>query len=73
VYLAPIFVGLLLSSGLLSALLSEGLGRYFSWISVGSPLMICLWFYLQRFCGEKKQQTNLYLAERRRIRRRISH
>jgi hypothetical protein len=53
VYLAPIFVGLLLSSGLLSALLSDGLGRYFSWISIGSPLIICLWFYLQRFRSEK--------------------
>jgi hypothetical protein len=53
VYLPAIFVGLLLSSGLLSALLSDGLGRYFSWISIGSPLIICLWFYLQRFRGEK--------------------
>jgi hypothetical protein len=48
------FVGVLLSSGLLSALLSDGLGRYFSWISVGSPLIISLWFYLQRFRGERR-------------------
>ena len=53
VYLAPVFVGLLLASGLLSALLSDGLGRYFSWMSIGSPLIICLWFYVQRFRGEK--------------------
>jgi hypothetical protein len=53
VYLAPVFVGLLLASGLLSALLSDGFGRYFSWISIGCPLIICLWFYVQRFRGEK--------------------
>jgi len=48
VYLAPILIGLLSFSGLLSGLLSDGLVRYFAWLSVGSPLIVCLWFYLRR-------------------------
>jgi hypothetical protein len=48
VYLAPILIGLLSFSGLLAGLLSDGLARYFSWLSVGSPLIVCLWFYLRR-------------------------
>jgi hypothetical protein len=49
VYLAPILIGLLSFSGLLSGLLSDGLIRYFSWLSVGSPLIVCLWFYVRQF------------------------
>jgi hypothetical protein len=50
---APIFMGLFLFCGLLWALLSDGLGRYFSWLSVGSPVFASLWFYLRRYRGAK--------------------
>jgi hypothetical protein len=56
VFRFPVFVGLLLSSGLLSALLSEGLGRYFSWIALSLPVFVCLWAYFRRFrLGQKFQ------------------
>jgi hypothetical protein len=48
VYLVPILIGLLSFSGLLSGLLCDGLFRYFSWLAVGSPLIVCLWFYLRQ-------------------------
>jgi hypothetical protein len=35
VYGGPLVLGALSIAGLLAALLSEGAGRYFSWISVG--------------------------------------
>jgi hypothetical protein len=47
VFRFPVLVGVLLLAGLLSALLSDGLGRYFSWIALSLPVSICLWFYLQ--------------------------
>jgi hypothetical protein len=53
VYLAPTLIGLLSFCGLLAGLLSDGLARYFAWLSVGSPLFVCLWFYLQRVRGAK--------------------
>jgi hypothetical protein len=49
VFLAPVLIGLLVLSGLLSGLSSSGFGRYFSWLSVGSPLAVNFWVYLQRF------------------------
>jgi iron complex outermembrane recepter protein len=42
-------IALLSFSGLLSGLLSDGLARYFSWLSVGSPLIVGLWAYLRLF------------------------
>jgi hypothetical protein len=53
VYLAPILIGLLSFSGLLSGLLFDGLARYFAWLSVGSPLLVCFWFFLRRVRGAK--------------------
>ena len=35
----PIVIGLLSLAGLISALLFGQLGRYFSWIAVGSPII----------------------------------
>jgi hypothetical protein len=44
----PIIIGLLSLSGLLSALLFDGAGRYFSWIAVGSPIILAAWFFIRR-------------------------
>lgn len=48
VYGGPLLLGLLSVAGLLSALLSEDAGRYFSWIAVGAPLVVTAWFFARR-------------------------
>jgi hypothetical protein len=44
----PIVIGLLSLAGLISALLFGELGRYFSWIAVGSPIILLAWLLAQR-------------------------
>jgi hypothetical protein len=51
VYGGPLLLGLLSVAGLLTALLSEGGGRYFSWIAVGAPVVIAAWFFARRRRG----------------------
>ena len=48
VYGGPLLLGVLSIAGLLTALLSEGVGRYFSWIAVGAPVVITAWFFVRR-------------------------
>jgi hypothetical protein len=48
VYGGPLLLGLLSVAGLLTALMSEGVGRYFSWIAVGAPVLVTAWFYVRR-------------------------
>jgi hypothetical protein len=48
VYGSPLLLGVLSVAGLLTALLSEGAGRYFSWIGVGAPLALTAWFFARR-------------------------
>ncbi|MEH2517125.1 hypothetical protein V1279_002698 [Bradyrhizobium sp. AZCC 1610] len=48
VYGGPLLLGVLSIAGLLTALLSEGAGRYFSWLAVGAPVAIAAWFFAQR-------------------------
>jgi hypothetical protein len=49
----PIIIGLLSLSGLLSALLFES-GRYFSWIAVGSPIILAAWFFIRHRNGRSR-------------------
>jgi hypothetical protein len=51
VYGGPLLIGLLSIAGLLTALLSEGAGRYFSWIAVGAPVVVTAWFFARRKRG----------------------
>ena len=51
VYGAPLLIGVLSVAGLLTALLSEGPGRYFSWIAVGAPVAVTAWFFTRRKRG----------------------
>jgi hypothetical protein len=53
VFRVPIVIGLLSLSGVMTALLSADLGRYFAWIAVGSPLIAILWFCFPQFRGTK--------------------
>jgi len=48
VYGGPLLLGVLSVAGLLTALLSEGAGRYFSWIAVGAPVVVTTWFFARR-------------------------
>jgi hypothetical protein len=48
VYGGPLLLGLLSVAGLMTALLSEGAGRYFSWIAVGAPVLVTTWFFARR-------------------------
>jgi len=48
VYGSPLLIGALSIAGLLTALLSEGPGRYFSWIALGTPVAATAWFFMHR-------------------------
>jgi hypothetical protein len=48
VYGGPLLIGVLSVAGLLTALLSEGTGRYFYWIAVGAPVVVTTWFFARR-------------------------
>jgi len=48
VYGGPLLIGVLSIAGLLTALLSEGFGRYFSWIALGMPVAATVWFFARR-------------------------
>ena len=48
VYGAPLIIGALSLAGLLTALLYEGAGRYFSWIALGTPIAISTWVFFRR-------------------------
>ena len=48
VYGGPLLIGVLSIAGLLSALLSEGPGRYFSWLALGAPIALAAWFFVRR-------------------------
>ncbi len=40
----PIVLGVLTLSGLLSALVSDGWGDWWSWFALGVPVAVCAWF-----------------------------
>jgi hypothetical protein len=48
VYGGPLLIGMLSIAGLLAALLSEGPGRYFSWVAVGLPVSVTAWCFMRR-------------------------
>jgi len=48
VYGGPLVIGVLSLAGLLVALLFEGMGRYFSWIALGTPIAVTAWFFIRR-------------------------
>ena len=48
VYGGAILLGVLSIAGLLSALMSEGPGRYFSWLALGAPVALTAWFFARR-------------------------
>jgi hypothetical protein len=51
IYGGPLLISVLSVAGLLTALLSEGAGRYFSWIAVGAPVAATAWYFARRKRG----------------------
>lgn len=47
----PIALGMLTASGLVSALVSEGWGDVWSWVALGVPVAVMVWFGLVRRRG----------------------
>ncbi len=54
VWRAPIALGLLTASGLLSALISDGIGDVWSWIALASPLVVAAWCVRRRSDSNKE-------------------
>lgn len=52
VFGAPVVIAVLTLAGLLAALLFGKTGRYLSWISVASPIMICAWAWWRVRIGD---------------------
>jgi hypothetical protein len=48
VWRVPIVLGLLTASGLLAALVSDGIGDVWSWIALASPLAVAAWCLRRR-------------------------
>ena len=44
----PVALGLLIASGLTTALVSEGWGDVWSWLALGLPIVVMAWFGLRR-------------------------
>jgi hypothetical protein len=60
VWSAPIFLGVIATVGLISALLSDGLGDYLAWLALGIPVAVCLWYAPPRRTA--KQETDASAA-----------
>jgi hypothetical protein len=45
---APIVLGVLTASGLLSALVSDGIGDVWAWITLAAPLAVAVWCMRRR-------------------------
>ena len=57
VWPAPIFLGVIASVGLISALLSDGgFGDYLAWLTLAIPVAVVLWYLPPR--RTRKQQTD---------------
>jgi hypothetical protein len=54
---APVVIGVLSLSGLLSALLFDGIGRYFSWIAVGMPIILVAWLISRRMFATRSRRA----------------
>jgi hypothetical protein len=48
VWSAPIMLGLISASGLITALLSDGIGDVVSWIALAVPVVVGLWHIVRQ-------------------------
>jgi len=48
IWVWPLLLGLLSASGLITALVSEGWGDWWSWFALGLPVLVMAWFGWRR-------------------------
>lgn len=48
VWTAPVVLGVLTAVGLVSALLSDSTGDVLSWLTVGAPVAVVMWYWPRR-------------------------
>ncbi len=44
VFRAPLQLAVLIVLGLTAALFGAGIWRWFSWVAMGAPVVLCLWY-----------------------------
>lgn len=50
----PLIIAVISSAGLLFALIGDGLWDYLSWLALGFPVAIGLWFWLCKRASERR-------------------
>lgn len=55
VWRVPLVLGLLSALGLASALFSDGIGDWVSWLALGAPVAASAWYGLRRGPGRSPQ------------------
>ena len=58
IWTAPIYLGIVSSIGLIAALLSDGLGDYLAWLSLGIPVAVVLWYAPPRRSPKQEAGTS---------------
>jgi len=53
-YLMPLIIAMISSAGLLFALIGDGLWDYLSWLALGIPVAIGLWFSNRRSLDQRR-------------------
>jgi hypothetical protein len=54
VFRAPLLLGLLIVTGLAAALTGEEPLRWFCWLALATPLLLCLWYPLRAALGRQR-------------------
>lgn len=57
VWRMPLVLGLLSAIGLASALFSDGIGDWVSWLALGAPVAASVWYGLRRGPGRSPQSS----------------
>ena len=57
IWRAPILLGVLTASGLLSALVADGIGDVWSWIALAAPLAVAVFCMRRRSHPNNKEET----------------
>jgi hypothetical protein len=53
-YFMPLIIAVVSSAGLLFALIGDGLWDYLSWLALGFPVAIALWFSQRRSRNQRR-------------------
>lgn len=58
VWPVPILLGVIAAVGLVSALLSDGLGDYLAWLTLAIPVAVVLWYAPRRKSRKKRDAAS---------------